>query len=109
MTTQIASPVGWVDEKGYPIMTDLSNRRDHGEGPLNFEAAGFPDPRERRSMTTKEHIDQLGISVAPDGSIICRYVNGEGQRVTLDLTAIIEEKVEAGIAQHMEKFHGHQL
>mgnify|MGYP001605278461 FL=1 len=60
-------------------------------------------------MATKEHIDQLGISVAPDGSIICRYVNGDGQRVTLDLTAIIEEKVEVGIAQHMEKFHGHQL
>mgnify|MGYP001592309407 CR=1 FL=1 len=57
----------------------------------------------------KEHIDQLGISVAPDGSIICRYVNGEGQREAINLTAIIEEKVEAGIAAHMRAYHGHSL
>ena len=109
MTTQIASPVGWVDEKGYPIMTDLSNRRDHGEGPLNFEAAGFPDPRERRSMTTKEHIDQLGISVAPDGSIICRYVNGDGQREAINLTAIIEQAADAAVQAHVRHLHGHSL
>ena len=60
-------------------------------------------------MTTKEHIDQLGISVAPNGSLVVRYINSDGQRVTLDLTAIIEEKVEAGIAAHMQKYHGHQL
>ena len=60
-------------------------------------------------MATKEHIDQLGISVVPNGSLIVRYINGDGQRVTLDLTAIIEEKVEAGIAAHMEKYHGHQI
>jgi hypothetical protein len=90
-------------------MADLSNRRDHGESPLNFKAAGFPDPKERRSMATKEHLDQMGISVAPNGSIIVRYINGDGQRVTLDLTAIIEEKVEAGIAAHDQKRHGHQL
>ena len=75
---QFASPIGWVDEKGYPV-------------------------------ATKEHIDQLGISVASDGSLVVRYINGEGQRVTLDLTAIIEEKVEAGIQEHMRKWHGHVL
>ncbi len=64
---------------------------------------------ESTRMATKEHIDQLGISVAPNGSLVVRYINGEGQRVTLDLTAIIEEKVEAGVAQHMAKYHGHQL
>ena len=78
MKAQFASPIGWVDEKGYPV-------------------------------ATKEHLDQLGISVAPDGSLIVRYINSEGQKVTLDLTAIIEEKVEAGIAAHMEKYHGHQI
>jgi hypothetical protein len=60
-------------------------------------------------MATKEHLDQMGISVAPNGSLIVRYINGEGQKVTLDLTAIIEEKVEAGVRAHMEKYHGHQL
>ena len=60
-------------------------------------------------MTTKEHIDQMGISVAPNGSLVVRYINGDGQRVTLDLTAIIEEKVDAGIKAHAEKYHGHQL
>ncbi len=63
----------------------------------------------QEAMATKEHIDQLGISVAPNGSLVVRYINGDGQRVTLDLTAIIEEKVEAGIKVHMEKYHGHQI
>ena len=58
---------------------------------------------------TKEHLDQMGISVAPNGSLVIRYINGDGQRVTLDLTAIIEQKVDEGVARHMEKFHGHQL
>jgi hypothetical protein len=57
----------------------------------------------------KEHIDQMGISVAPNGSLVIRYINGDGQRVTLDLTAIIEEKVEAGIKAHMQHLHGHQI
>ena len=80
MRAQFASPIGWVDEKGYPV-------------------------------ATKEPINQplLGIDIKAEGAIIIRYVNGEGQRVTLDLTAIIEEKVEAGIAAHMEKYHGHQI
>ncbi len=62
-------------------------------------------------MATKEPINQplLGIDIQSEGAIVIRYINGEGQRVTLDLTAIIEEKVEAGIAQHMAKYHGHQL
>ena len=60
-------------------------------------------------MATKEHIDQLGISVAPNGSLVVRYINDDGQRVTLDLTAIIEEKVEAGIAAHVRHLHGHSL
>lgn len=90
-------------------MTDLSNRRDHGEGPLNFKAAGFPDPRERHSMTTKEHIDQLGISVAPDGSLVVRYINGDGQRVTLDLSAYIEQKAEESVQAHVRHLHGQSI
>ena len=78
MGNQFASPVGWVNEKGYPV-------------------------------ATKEHIDQLGISVASGGSLIVRYINGEGQRVTLDLTAIIEEKAEAAVAAHVRHLHGHSL
>ena len=58
---------------------------------------------------TKEHLDQMGISVAPNGSLVIRYINGDGQRVTLDLTAIIEQKVDEGIARHDQKRHGHQL
>ena len=65
--------------------------------------------RTGKLLMPKEHIDQLGISVAPDGSIICRYVNGEGQRVTLDLTAIIEERAEAAVQAHVQKLHGHSL
>ena len=76
--TQFASPVGWVDEKGYPV-------------------------------ATKEHIDQLGISVAPNGSLVVRYINGDGQRVTLDLSAYIEFRVENGIQEHMRTYHGHQI
>lgn len=57
----------------------------------------------------KDNLDQMGISVAPNGSLVIRYINGDGQRVTLDLTAIIEEKVDAGIRAHAEKYHGHQL
>ena len=64
---------------------------------------------ESTRMATKEHIDQLGISVAPDGSLVVRYINGDGQRVTLDLTAIIEEKVEAAVQAHVQKLHGHSL
>ena len=64
--------------------------------------------REAR-MITKEHLDQMGISVAPDGSLVVRYLNQEGQKVTLDLTAIIEEKVDAGMQEHMRKWHGHVL
>ena len=60
-------------------------------------------------MATKEHLDQMGISVAPNGSLVIRYINGEGQKVTLDLTAIIEEKVASGIEAHMLKYHGHQI
>ena len=61
-------------------------------------------------MATEQHLTQpMGISVAPDGSLVVRYINDDGQKVTLDLTAIIEEKVEAGIAAHMEKYHGHQI
>ena len=60
-------------------------------------------------MTTKEHLDQMGISVAPNGSLVIRYINGDGQRVTLDLTAIIEEKVEVGVQEHVRKLHGHTL
>ena len=60
-------------------------------------------------MTTKEHLDQMGISVAPNGSLVVRYINGDGQRVTLDLTAIIEEKVEVGVQEHVRKLHGHTL
>ena len=78
MPIQIASPIGWVDEKGYPV-------------------------------TTKEHIDQLGISVAPDGSIICRYVNGEGQREAINLTAIIEQAADEAVKAHVRHLHGHSL
>ena len=60
-------------------------------------------------MMTKEHLDQMGISVAPNGSLVIRYINGEGQRVTFDLTAIIEQKVAEGIHAHMEAYHGHSL
>ncbi len=60
-------------------------------------------------MATKEHLDQLGISVAPNGSLVVRYINGEGQKVTIDLTAIIEEKAEAAVAAHVQKLHGHSL
>ena len=60
-------------------------------------------------MTTKEHLDQMGISVAPNGSLVIRYINGDGQRVTLDLTAIIEQKVEESVRAHEQKLHGHQL
>ena len=61
------------------------------------------------TMATKEHLDQMGISVAPNGSLVVRYLNQEGQKVTLDLTAIIEEKVDAGMQEHMRKWHGHVL
>ena len=58
---------------------------------------------------TKEHLDQMGISVAPNGSLVIRYINGEGQRVTLDLTAIIEQKAEEAVQAHVQKLHGHSL
>lgn len=61
------------------------------------------------TMATKEHIDQMGILVAPNGSLIVRYVNGDGQKVTLDLSAIIEEKAEAAVMEHVRKLHGHSL
>ena len=63
------------------------------------------------AMATKEPINQplLGIDIATEGAIILRYINGEGQRVTLDLTAIIEEKVEAGVRAHVQALHGHSL
>ena len=64
---------------------------------------------EKNAMTTKEHLDQLGISVAPNGSLVVRYINGDGQRVTLDLTAIIEEKAAAAVMEHVRKLHGHSL
>jgi hypothetical protein len=57
----------------------------------------------------KEHLDQMGISIAPNGSLVIRYLNGEGQKVTLDLTAIIEEKAEAAVAEHIRRLHGHTL
>ena len=60
-------------------------------------------------MTTKEHLDQMGISVAPNGSLVVRYINGEGQRVTLDLSAIIEQKAEEAVQVHVQKLHGHSL
>ncbi len=60
-------------------------------------------------MTIKEHLVQMGISIASNGSLVIRYINGEGQRVTLDLTAIIEQKVAEGIEEHMRKWHGHVL
>lgn len=60
-------------------------------------------------VATKEHLIPTGVSVAPNGSIIVRYFNSDGQHVILDLTAIIEEKVEAGIAAHMRTYHGHQI
>ena len=62
-------------------------------------------------MATKEHISQplLGIDLKSEGAVILRYINGEGQRVTLDLTAIIEEKVEAAVQAHVQKLHGHSL
>ncbi len=60
-------------------------------------------------MATKEHLDQLGISVAPDGSIICRYVNGEGQREAINLTAIIEQKANEAVQAHVRFLHGHSL
>lgn len=90
-------------------MTDLSNRRDHGEGPLNFKAAGFPDPRGRRSMATRENLDQPGISVAPNGSLVVRYINGDGQRVTLDLSAYIEQKAEESVQAHVRHLHGQSI
>ena len=63
------------------------------------------------TMATKEPINQplLGINIATEGAIILRYINGEGQRVTLDLSAIIEQKVDEGIQEHMRKWHGHVL
>ena len=62
-------------------------------------------------MTTKEPINQpiLGIDIKSEGAIILRYINDEGQRVTLDLTAIIEEKAEAAVQAHVQKLHGHSL
>ena len=60
-------------------------------------------------MTTKEHLDQMGISVAPNGSLVVRYINGEGQRVTLDLTALIEEKADEAVQAHVRHLHGHSL
>ena len=78
MRLQFTSPIGWVDEKGYPV-------------------------------ATKEHMDQLGISVAPNGSLVVRYINGDGQRVTLDLTAIIEQAADEAIKAHVRHLHGHSL
>lgn len=60
-------------------------------------------------MTTKEQLDQMGISVAPNGSLVVRYINGDGQRVTLDLTAIIEEKADEAVKRHVQHLHGHSL
>ena len=60
-------------------------------------------------MTAKEHIDQLGISVAPDGAIICRYVNGEGQREAINLTAIIEQAADEAVKAHIRHLHGHSI
>ena len=64
---------------------------------------------ERWPVATKEHIDQMGISIAPNGSLIVRYINGDGQKVTLDLSAIIEEKAEAAVQAHVRHLHGHSL
>lgn len=43
------------------------------------------------------------------GAITLRYLNELGQRVTLDLSAEIERIAEAKVAEHMRKWHGHQL
>jgi len=60
-------------------------------------------------MPIKEQIDTMGVSVADDGHIVVRYINGGGQRVMIDLTAIIEQKAEEAVAAHVSKLHGHQV
>ena len=60
-------------------------------------------------MTTKEHMDQLGISVAPGGSLVVRYINGEGQREAINLTAIIEQAADEAVKAHVRHLHGQSL
>ena len=62
-------------------------------------------------VATKEPINQplLGIDIQSEGAIVIRYINGEGQRVTLDLTAIIEEKAAEAVHKHVQHLHGHSL
>ena len=64
---------------------------------------------EKSAMATKEHIDQIGISVAPDGSIIVRYIDGDGQKAAMNLTAIIEQAADEAVKAHVRHLHGHSL
>ena len=62
-------------------------------------------------VATKEPINQplLGIDIQSEGAIVLRYINGEGQRGTLDLTALIEQKADEAVMAHVRHLHGHSL
>lgn len=54
-----------------------------------------------------------GVTLASDGKLIARSIDDKGQRMEIDLTAIItdlaEQAAERKVQEHMKAFHGHQL
>lgn len=52
---------------------------------------------------------QMGVSLGPDGRLIVRYLDKDGQKIILDLTAAIEEIAERKVQEHMKAWHNHQL
>lgn len=49
------------------------------------------------------------LSVDGEGRLVLRYVDTDGQRITMDLTREIERIAALKVAEHMKSYHGHQL
>ena len=51
----------------------------------------------------------VGISVDPIGRLILKFLDKDGQRVTLDLTSEIERIADEKVKAHLHALHGHQI